>query len=298
MYHEKSHELTEKKLELMEKRLTRIYSEAQKGISEKTKAYFDKFAELDEKKRMLVEKGVISEESYKEWRKSKIAHGKHFTAMKEQIATELANVNKTALAYINGELPEIYLLNYNAIADVVDGIGGYSFELVDAETVKFLATTNEELLPYKFLDTPKDKRWNKKKLNSQVLQGIIQGETIPEITKRLVNVTGMNKSNAVTNARTMVTGAENRGRIESMKKAQKDGILLRKEWISSDQPGRTRDWHLSGAFERLVVEVDEPFVNELGEIMFPGDPSAHPANVYGCRCTLGYVVDGFRKVKR
>lgn len=34
-------------------------------------------------------------------------------------------------------------------------------------------------------------------------------------------------------------------------------------------------------------------MNEYGEIMFPGDSGADPANVYNCRCTLLSVFDGF-----
>ena len=33
----------------------------------------------------------------------------------------------------------------------------------------------------------------------------------------------------------------------------------------------------------------------LGEIMFPGAPEAHPANVYNCRCTTAAKVLGFEK---
>jgi hypothetical protein len=137
-----------------------------------------------------------------------------------------------------------------------------------------------------------------KKINSQVLQGIIQGESIPKIAKRIRNVQEMNKDAAIRSARTIVTGAENKGRMDSYKRAQDDGIILQKEWLSSNQPGRTRDWHLPGDFESTVVDIDKPFVNSMGEIMFPGDPSADGANVYNCRCSMASVVKGFKKVKK
>ena len=45
-----------------------------------------------------------------------------------------------------------------------------------------------------------------------------------------------------------------------------------------------RDAHKD--LEGDVKDVDEPFVNRLGEIMYPGDPNADPANVWNCHCTL------------
>ena len=224
-------------------------------------------------------------------------YGKRFTEMKEQCAKQLLNVNQTALAYVNGELPEVYALNYNALAGAVDGVGGYSFTLVDADTVRNLAVTDTSLLPYKELDPSKDIPWNMKKINSQVLQGIIQGESIPNISKRIMNVQEMNKASAIRSARTIVTGAENKGRQDSYARAEADGIVLQKEWLSSDQPGRTRDWHMPSAFTSLVVDQDKPFENSLGKIMFPGDPSAHGANVWNCRCSMAAVVKGFGKVR-
>ena len=291
---DKAHLQTDLKLEQMEKRLSAIYSEAQKDIQKKADEYFDKFKKADEEKRKLVKQGKLTDEEYKKWRQGKIMYGKRFTAMKEDVAKQLLNVNQTATAYINGELPEIYTLNYNALADTVDGVGGYSFTLTDADTVRHLATTDKSLLPFRELDPAKDIPWNMKKINGQVLQGIIQGESIPNISKRIMNVQEMNKDAAIRSARTIVTGAENKGRMDSYHRAEQDGIILEKEWIATSD-ARTRDWHneLDGA----TKPIDEPFENAIGKIMFPGDPSADGANVYNCRCTLISKVKGFKKVR-
>ena len=295
---DKAHLQTDLKLEQMEKHLSAIYSEAQKDIQKKADEYFDKFKKADEEKRKLVKAGKLTDEEYKKWRQNKIMYGKRFTAMKEDVAKQLLNVNQTATAYINGELPEVYALNYNALADTVDGVGGYSFTLVDRDTVKNLAMADKSLLPFRELDPAKDIPWNMKKINSQVLQGIIQGESIPNISKRIMNVQEMNKDAAIRSARTIVTGAENKGRMDSYQRAQDDGIILQKEWLSSDQPGRTRKWHLPEAFDSLIVDIDKPFHNGEGDIMFPGDPTASGANVYNCRCSMASVVKGFKKIRR
>ena len=291
---DKAHILTDEKLEQMEKRLSAIYSETQKDIQKKADEYFDKFKKADAEKRKLVEQGKLTDDEYKKWRQGKIMYGKRFTAMKEDIAKQLLNVNQTATAYINGELPEVYALNYNALSDTVDGIGGYSFTLVDRDTIKHLATTNKSLLPFRELDPAKDIPWNMKKINSQVLQGIIQGESIPNISKRIMNVQEMNKDAAIRSARTIVTGAENKGRFDSYKRAEADGIILEKEWISTND-SRTRDWH--NELDGVKVATDKPFENAIGKIMFPGDPSADGANVYNCRCSMAAVVKGFKKAQ-
>lgn len=296
---DKARNLTDKKLEQMEKHLSAIYRRAEKEIQKTANEYFLKFDEQDKKKLKAVKDGKMTEEQYEQWRKNKLMYGKRFTALKEDIAEQLLNINKIAIAYINGELPEIYTINYNALADTegID-IGGYSFTLTDADTVKNLATSDKTLLPYKMVDGKKDVRWNTKKVNAEVLQGIIQGESMQKIANRLQNVTEMNRTSAIRNARTTVTSAENKGRFDSYQKAESDGLILQKEWLSSDQPGRTRKWHLPEAFDNLIVDIDKPFHNGKGDIMFPGDPTASGANVYNCRCSMSAVVKGFKKNKR
>lgn len=289
-----AHAKTDQKLEEMEKRLSAIYSRAEKEIQKTADEYFSKFAKQDEAKRKLVEQGKITEEEYTKWRKGKVMYGKRFTEMKEQCAKQLLNVNQTALAYVNGELPEVYAINYNALAGSVDGVGGYSFTLVDADTVRNLAVTDTSLLPYKELDPAKDIPWNMKKINAETLQGILQGESMDKIAKRLWNVQEMNRTQAIRSARTIVTGAENKGRQDSYKRAEEDGIVMKREWIATND-SRTRHWHAE--LDGVEVDIDEPWVNEFGKIMFPGDPSADPANIYNCRCSMRSIVKGFKKVR-
>ena len=295
---DKAHKATDKRLEAMERELAAIYREAQKGISDKAAAYFEQFIKQDEKKRKLVADGKLSEDEYLQWRKNKILYSKRFVTLQGQITGELARVNQTAAAYINDQLPDVYALNYNYVGKGVQrAVKGYSFTLIDANTVKRLATKTDRLLPKRKVDVPKDKLWNAKKMRTQVLQGILQGESMDKIADRMQTVTDMNGVSAIRNARTMVTGAENAGRIDMMHKAATDGVIMRKRWISSDQPGRTRDWHMPGAFKSLEVDIDEPFQNDFGDIMFPGDPTADGANVWNCRCALGYRVVGFEKAQ-
>lgn len=288
---DKAHRLTDEKLEEMEKRLSAIYSRAGKEIQKTADEYFSKFAKQDEAKRKLLEQGKITEDEYKKWRKGKVMYGKRFTEMKEQCAKQLLNVNQTALAYVNGELPEVYALNYNALAGSVDGVGGYSFTLVDADTVRNLAVTDTSLLPYKELDPTKDIPWNMKKINAETLQGILQGESMDKIAKRLRNVQEMNKTQAIRSARTIVTGAENKGRQDSYARAEADGIILQKEWLATND-GRTR--HSHAVLDGAIVDQDKKFDNGL---MYPGDPSGRPEEVYNCRCTLVAKVNGFKKVQ-
>ena len=288
---DKAHRLTDEKLEEMEKRLSAIYSRAEKEIQKTADEYFSKFAAQDEKKRKLLEQGKITEEEYKKWRKGKVMYGKRFTEMKEQCAKQLLNVNQTALAYVNGELPEVYAINYNDLAGSVDGVGGYSFTLVDADTVRNLAVTDTSLLPHKELDPAKDIPWNMKKINAETLQGILQGESMDKIAKRLRNVQEMNKTQAIRSARTIVTGAENKGRQDSYARAEADGIILQKEWLSTND-GRTR--HSHAVLDGAIVDQDKKFDNGL---MYPGDPSGRPEEVYNCRCTLVAKINGFKKAQ-
>lgn len=163
-------------------------------------------------------------------------------------------------------------------------------KIVDSNLMRTLTVEKKFELQFRGLDIDKDRRWNAKKINAEMLQAIESGEDISKMSERLQRVTDMNKVSAVRNARTMTTSFENKGRLDGMDAMQADGTIVKKQWLATHD-SKTRDAHAELNGE--TAEIHEPFKNEIGEIYYPGDPNAVAANVYNCRCTLIFSVEGF-----
>lgn len=162
-----------------------------------------------------------------------------------------------------------------------------TFNLVNEDVIDRLRREGDVTLPKKKVDVPKDMRWNTKQMSSKLLQGILNGDSIDTISDSLMEVIGNNQASAVRNARTMVTNAENAGRLDSYKKLEKMGVVQKKVWIATPDD-RTRESHL--ALDGEEVDIDEPFSNGL---MNPGDPKGPPEEVWNCRCSMRTHIIGF-----
>lgn len=288
---------TDKKLQKMEKKVNKIYKDAYGDISKDWIKFMDSHAPKLQKAYDALQEALKSgdktaideaKEVYQRTAMNITVNNKRFQGMAEDTAAKISHTNEVALAYVNDQVPSIYTMNYNQFKN--EKIKGYSFSLVNEQAVKNLATSDKTLLPTKKLDIPKDMRWNAKNINSQMVQGILQGESVPKLAKRLGTVTDMNRVSAIRNARTITTAAENKGRQDSFKKAQDDGVIMEREWVAASDE-RTRAWHKD--LDGVRVGVNEPWENDYGEIMYPADPTAHPANVYNCRCSIRARIKGF-----
>ena len=300
---DKAHLATDELLSKMERRLRAIYTRASREIGEAWEAYLREagveIADLQKqyqeaKKANDTELARQLGKSLQKAKRERTLTDRRYRELTRQTAEQLAHVNETATAYINNNLPEVYAMNYNATGEAFNGIGGYSFTLTDADTIRNLVESDSSFLPMRELDFAKDVAWNIEKMNAEVLQGILQGESMDKIADRLADVIGMNLRSAISAARTMVTSAENKGRQDGFERAAAMGIILEREWIATSD-GRTRDWHRE--LDGVTVGVDEPFENAIGKIMYPGDPSANGANVWNCRCTIAAKVLGFKSVR-
>lgn len=164
-----------------------------------------------------------------------------------------------------------------------------TFNMLDKHTVEKLQRDGDIVLPKKKIDIPKDERWNTKQMSSKLLQGILNGDSIPKIANSLMDVIGNNRSSAVRNARTMTTSAENAGRLDSYKNLDAQGVVQKKVWMATPDD-RTRPTHVD-------IDGEEQDINTIfsNGCMFPGDGKGPAEEVWNCRCTMRDHIVGFKR---
>lgn len=276
-----AHEQTEQLLDDMIAEIESVYGQAYTEMKQKAEKYLAWFVEMDEKKRKQFEKGEIAKKDYQDWRKNKLLEGRRWYAMSQTLADDLANSNGIAASIIGGYLPEVYAINGNYTAYVIEHSTqiNTSFTLFNEQAIERLIREKPDLLPKPKIDIPKDIRWNKQNMTSAVMQSIIQGEDTYRLADRLAAITDANQTSAIRNARTMTTSAQNGGREDQFKRAQAMGIKSKKVWIAT-WDFRTRESHRR--LDGEIIKMGEKFSNGL---RYPGDPNGTPAEVYNCRCT-------------
>lgn len=284
---DKGHIETEKVLVALEKRIKKLYGDASKDLKKEADEYFAQFVKRDKEQKKLVDAGKITDEEYKQWRLAQIGRGKRFLALCDKLAERMTDANKVAVSYVNDATPGIYSLNYNYSAYEIEQVAGMTdFTLLDEQTVRRMMVEDPDLLPKRRVDAPKDLKWNRTKFQAEITSGILLGESIKKIADRVENLSDANRSGAIRNARTAVTGAQNAGRQESYNRAKEMDLPLRKRWVAT-KDFRTR--HAHAMLDGQTVDLDAPFKVDGHKIMHPGDNTAPGYLVWNCRCTMRTV---------
>lgn len=288
MAKDSAHEFSDAEIRAFEREVAGVYGEAGKTAYANLKRYLAQFEADDEKMCERLEAGEITKAQYRSWRIGRIAAGRRYRNVLKQCAEAMTHANVVAAAAIEGRLPDVYAENYNYGTWQVESAVGVdtAFALQDASTVQRLLTDHDSYLPKPSVNVAKDVAWNRRLIANQITQGVLLGESIPKIAKRMQDVTGANRAAAVRLARTSTTAAENAGRVDSYRRAKGLGIKVQQEWLAT-MDGRTRSSHRQLDGEK--VEVGEKFSNGC---RYPGDPEAPYAETCNCRCTLIAAVDG------
>lgn len=260
-------------------KLKKIYRQAYKKIKNEFEKYLKSLTDEDEKMKNAESSGKISQEQYQDWRAEKVMTGKEYQKILKKFLKILGNIDKNASQIINDLMPEVYYINKNFTVRTVSE----HYKMKEAELSGKDAVA--DLLPKSRIDIPKNQRWNRQKLNSAVTLGILNGESIDEIAERVAKVAEMNRTTAMRTATTMVTAAQNAGRMDGYRQCQRMGMRLKHGWLAATD-GHTRDSHK--AINGEIVEIGEAFSNGLE---YPADPRGEPAEVYNCRCCTIAVFD-------
>lgn len=281
----------EEEVKKLERRFRKVYKQAQGEVQEKLDKYLTSFASKDRIQYEKVLNGEMDMNAYLAWKNQQIMVGKRWEKLRDELAERYTKANSDALEALGERLPQIFADSVNFTTYGIEKFSGIdtNFTLWDASTVQRLVSVEPTLLPKPKVKIDKDKKWNQKKITSAITQGILQGESISHLSKRLRTVTDMNYKAAVRNARTAVTSAENGGRNRAYYRAQGQGVQLQQQWLATLDM-RTRHEHRE--LDGQIRDIGKPFEIDGVKLDYPADPQAPPRLVYNCRCTTIAVVNG------
>lgn len=301
---DRGHKLTDQMLADLEERIADEYAIASRDMQKKLVEYLEKTEEARKRQKDLLDAGKITQKEYDDWVFRHTMMGKRWNAMKNVLAEDLEHVNEIALSIAEGKMADVYALNANFSTYQIehDGKIDTSFTLYSHDTAEYLLKDERQMMPgpstrkAKEIAANEAMQWNKQKIQSAVLQGILQGEPTSKVAERLRGVATMNYNASVRYARTMTTNAQNAGRYEGFHRAKKLGVELTIEWQAT-LDNRTRHEHRMMHGQRR--EVDEPFIVDGVKILYPAQSSGPGSSdipqsmIWNCRCTLLAWAKGF-----
>lgn len=292
---DEGHVATERIIRETEVDVRQVYQQAADEMQKKLDDYFRRYKTKDEIKRQQLADGKITQKEYNDWRIGQLAIGDRWKDMRDTLAEDLHNSNNIARSIVQEHTPDAYAVNHNYATFQIEkeSMLDTSYTLYDRSTVERIIRDQPDLLPspganmQRRIAEGKDIAWQRGQIQSVMMQGILQGESLPQISKRIADTMGeSNRKSTTRYARTAMTGAQNAGRVDAYERAEKMGIKTEQEWLAT-LDDRTRDSHRLMDGEH--VKVGETFSNGC---RYPGDPRGPAAEIWNCRCTLVPRVEG------
>lgn len=122
-----------------------------------------------------------------------------------------------------------------------------------------------------------------RKTRQQLVSGVTEGDSIPQLSKRVRGELAVTANRAKTIARTEVISASNAGSFFQVMALPPDIRPQSKTWLATNDT-RTRLSHrvADGQTEPL----EENFTVGGASLKYPGDPIGPPDEIINCRCTL------------
>lgn len=285
----------------VENRLARLYGDAADNLTSQLDEYLERYTERDEEMRLRVESGEITQTEYIAWRNRVILRQHQMEQQIESLTNDMVNADQLAVQMVNGELPDVYVSSYNYSGfrgEVLADAAGYSynsFTLYNADAIRIIVAEDPDLIPWEepSVDIPRDMRWNRSHIQNAIAQGILQGDSIAEISARLLPIVHMDEVAATRTARTSFTAVQNQARRDGVARLRANGIPMVEPWMSV-LANNTRDTHLQlhGTYPNEQGLYGEGIIASGNLLRFPGDPHGDPEQIYNCQCRVQSYIEG------
>lgn len=257
------------------KELKKIYEDAAKEVEQKIRISNGKinlllsaYDELDEKQKSLL--------------KSQIYQKKFQENLKKQLDELIGNLNADSYDSITRYLTDSYYTGYVGTMYDIQGQGIPLITPINEKQVTRAMTLNTKLSVPLYTRMGIDVGILKKQIAKHISRGIATSSSYAHIARNIDGASNIGFNKAMRIARTEGHRIQVLSANDAQHAAKAKGCEVVKQWDAT-LDGRTRPMHR--LLDGKLAEIDEPFVVDDIEVMYPGGFGIASQDV-NCRCAL------------
>lgn len=257
------------------KELKKIYEDAAKEVEQKIRISNGKidlllsvFDELDEKQKSLLQ--------------SQIYQKKFQENLKKQLDELIGNLNADSYDSITRYLTDSYYTGYIGTMYDIQGQGIPLITPINEKQVTRAMTLNTKLSVPLYTRMGIDVGVLKKQIAKHISRGIATSSSYAHIARNIDGASNIGFNKAMRIARTEGHRIQVLSANDAQHAAKAKGCEVVKQWDAT-LDGRTRPMHR--LLDGKLAEIDEPFVVDDMEVMYPGGFGIASQDV-NCRCAL------------
>ena len=265
-------------------RVIEIYTAALRKALKNKKAFLQKIADVDSGKikppQYYVERGEVDK-----WREGFVRVLLRKDEVIDGIMEQLDAAGADAAALIRGSMVDIYNANRQKANDTLSLAAkrmGVTATFAKYEKRQIDVLLQEQQSPFSRLayqnmgSNPAIRR----RLQNELAQATILGESQREIIKRILKVTGQTVAQARRVAQTERTRVQSQARWQAGNEAEQMGLKVYNIWRT--RMVRSRESHI--ALNGKAAMQGERFPGSV--LRYPGDPDGRAEDVINCHCVL------------
>ena len=268
----------------IQRRIQRVYQRALDKSTKNIAEFLQIVAKVDsgEKKPPAY---YQTDEQKARWRQGFLEQEMQRLHVQELITEEIARAGAKAENIIREATADVYLDNYAETVNVIEDEAGkmgvnVSFAMPKRQEVRTLLDEKNGVFSKIAYRNMGSNTYIRQKLQSEMAQATILGESQKKIIQRIKNVTGQSVKQAKRVAQTERNRVQSQARYDAAQEAAKQGVETYNEWRCRFV--RSRDTHMARHGVRVKQGECFPGCN----LRYPGDINGSAAEVINCHCYL------------